>query len=398
MSPGVPDLGRVVQAQRKRLGLSQVEFAARLGRSEAWVSQVERGVRSIDRMSVLQRLADALDVPVSALAQSEVVTGPAKPEAAVNAALSLSASLTLSAMVGASSPDVDPRDLSAAADEAWELVHASEHARVAELLGLWLPVAVTESARGGAKSRRQSAEAACRLLLASAAMLSKVDESSAAWVAADRAVRFAEATGDPLLVAATVFRLGMAFQSARRFDLAAHALATAYDALGSAEAPTGTAADAVRGALALQLAVVCARSGDGVKAYGWLDSARSFAERVGPGRNDYNLEFGPANVAVQEVAVAVELGDAGRAVMVAESVDASTLSPERQARLLVDVARAYAQLRRIPDVVASLRSALDVAPEQVRAHRAVVELVDGLMGGEHARDDALRALASDLGR
>lgn len=398
MSAGVSDLGRVVQAQRKKLGLSQVEFAARLGRSEAWVSQVERGVRAIDRMSVLQRLADALDLPVSALAPSEVVTGPAKPEAAVNAALSLSASLTLNAMVGEATVGATPRALSAAADEAWELVHSSEHAGVAELLGRWLPVAVNGSAHGAAKSRRQSAEAACRLLLAAAAMLSRVDESAAAWVAADRAVRFAEATGDPLLVAATVFRLGMALQSARRFDLATHALETAYDALGSAEAPTGTASDAVRGALALQLAVVCARSNDGAKAYSWLDSARSFAERVGPGRNDYNMEFGPANVAVQEVAVAVELGDAGRAVMVAESVDASDLSPERQARLLVDLARAYAQLRRIPDVVASLRSALDVAPEQVRTHRAVAELVDGLLGGEHARDDALRALAEGLGR
>ncbi|WP_326808278.1 hypothetical protein OHB04_24075 [Streptomyces sp. NBC_01775] len=35
------------------------------------------------------------------------------------------------------------------------------------------------------------------------------------------------------------------------------------------------------------------------------------AERVGPGRNDYNTEFGPANVSLYEAAVAVDLGDGG---------------------------------------------------------------------------------------
>ena len=182
MTGSVPDLGRVVAAQRKKMGLSQVEFAARLGRSETWVSQVERGVRHIDRMSVLQRLADALDLPVAALARSEAVTGPPKPEAAVNAALALSASVTLAAMVDDRAETVSVRDLAAAADEAWSLVHASQHAGVAALLNTWLPVAVSVSTRGGSKDRRQAAEAACRLLLASAAMLSKVDDPAAAWV------------------------------------------------------------------------------------------------------------------------------------------------------------------------------------------------------------------------
>lgn len=397
MSSAVANLGPVVQAQRKKLGLSQVEFAAKVGRSETWVSQVERGVRSIDRMSVLQRLADALDLPVSALAQSEAVTGPTRPEAAVNAALALSASLTLDAMVNDTPAEADFLELAAAADEAWALLHASEHAGVADLLDRWLPIAVSVSAHGTSKARRQAAQAACRLLLAAAAMLSKVDDSAAAWVAADRAMRFAESTGDPLLVAVTVFRLGLAFQSARRFDLASRALGSAYDALGSDKAPTGKPADAVRGALAVQAAVVSARAGESGSAYAWLDAARPLAERVGPGRNDYNTEFGPANLLLHEVAVAVELGDAGRALAVAETVDASSLSPERRARLLIDVARAQAQVRRIPEVIASLRAALEVAPEQVRSHGAVSELVEGLMSGEHARDESLRALAADLG-
>ena len=37
-------------------------------RSVAWVSQVERGVRKVDRMSVLEALAAALEVPLAELA------------------------------------------------------------------------------------------------------------------------------------------------------------------------------------------------------------------------------------------------------------------------------------------------------------------------------------------
>ena len=61
-------LGRKIAFNRKRRGLSQKEFAGLLGRSEAWVSQVERGVRRIDRMTVLEKVADVLDLPVAELA------------------------------------------------------------------------------------------------------------------------------------------------------------------------------------------------------------------------------------------------------------------------------------------------------------------------------------------
>lgn len=42
--------GERIAYHRKRLGLSQVELAGLVGRSESWVSQVERGIRPLDRM------------------------------------------------------------------------------------------------------------------------------------------------------------------------------------------------------------------------------------------------------------------------------------------------------------------------------------------------------------
>jgi transcriptional regulator with XRE-family HTH domain len=63
---------RIARARRRR-GLSEAAFAGLVGRSESWLSQVERGRRPVDSHSVLTRLASALHVPV------EELTGDASP-------------------------------------------------------------------------------------------------------------------------------------------------------------------------------------------------------------------------------------------------------------------------------------------------------------------------------
>ena|SRR5690242_14958609 len=60
-------LGTRIAAYRRRRGLSQAALAGLVGRSESWLSQVERGVRSVDRLSVLLDLARVLHVDVQAL-------------------------------------------------------------------------------------------------------------------------------------------------------------------------------------------------------------------------------------------------------------------------------------------------------------------------------------------
>lgn len=73
----------------------------------------------------------------------------------------------------------------------------------------------------------------------------------------------------------------------------------------------------------MQRAVAAARLNLADDAYGYLREARELGDQVGDGRNDYNTEFGPTNVALHEVAVAVDLGDAGVALRAAQTVDAS---------------------------------------------------------------------------
>lgn len=100
-----------------------------MDRSETWVSQVERGVRRIDRMSVLERLAATLDVPVSDLAPAEpVVAARSEPlNAASSLALLLASNYALRAMIAPFSP-VDLADVEARAELAWG-VHARHSVR-----------------------------------------------------------------------------------------------------------------------------------------------------------------------------------------------------------------------------------------------------------------------------
>ena len=54
---------RIARARRRR-GLSQAVLAGLVGRSESWLSQVERGKRGVDSHSVLVRLAEVLRVDI----------------------------------------------------------------------------------------------------------------------------------------------------------------------------------------------------------------------------------------------------------------------------------------------------------------------------------------------
>src|SRR5262250_2877971 len=64
-------LGARIAAYRRRRGLSQAALAGLVGRSESWLSQVERGLRNVDSHSVLMSLAAVLKVEVTELTGDE---------------------------------------------------------------------------------------------------------------------------------------------------------------------------------------------------------------------------------------------------------------------------------------------------------------------------------------
>jgi transcriptional regulator with XRE-family HTH domain len=391
-------LGRKIAAERRRRGLSQAELARILRRSVAWVSQVERGVRKVDRMSVLETIAIALEVPLYELAAEAPVVAAVteEPPGASGLRLVLSGAYALCAMLDGRRPPA-LSTLRKRSREAWELTHAGRYTDLTDLLRGLVPDLET-AARALPEARRPEVfELMAATYQACSAALAKLGEPEAAWIAADRAMAAAERAGNPMLVAAGAFRLVFVFLAARHYAQAEETARTAAEALQSGADEGDPQAMSLWGGLTLQRAVIASRINDPDAAYAHLDRAAQVAARLGEGHNDYNTEFGPANVALHEIAVAVELGDAGRALRVAPTVDTSGLSAERRARMLIDVARAHAQRRQVGEAVASLREAEQLTPEQGRGHELVRQLVSDLLTMQDPPSAELRELAARVG-
>lgn len=383
-----PTLGERVAALRRRQGLSQRELATELGRSESWVSQVERDVLPVERVSVLQALADALGAATSDLRSdvSDMADHAPTPGATelTDLRLAMTGHPALDALLK-NEEKSEPADLDALRDkvsEAWRLTHASEFSALAALIApLLLEI---EMAARAAKGRRHTlvTQLLTSAYQAAAAAFARQDEADAAWLAADRASRWAEDAGDPLAVVAAAFRMGHAFLTLRRIDQAEHVASRAIDALRPLTEREDCQPEVLSlyGAMHLLLAVVHAQEGKRAETRQTIGQARDIAALIGADRNDYNTEFGPTNVELHAVSVAVDLGDAGEALDLADAVDASGLSPERQSRLAIDVARAHVQRRHIGDAVTALLRAEEQAPEQVQTHALARETVRDLLG------------------
>lgn len=397
-------VGELIAVQRRRRGLSQVQLAGLIGRSESWLSQVERGVRRIDRISVLVQIADVLKVPVAELtAGAPIMQEPGEQHPAIDAlrlTLSGQESLALMFQTGGSLGDDLPSldELRAQVDSAWQLAHTSNY----DDLGLLLVELIPRLEVTARRHRGPEGAAAFELLAlayqAATELLAKVGEAGAAWVAADRAMSAAERAGVPILAAVSAFRLTHAFVNGRRLDQAQHVATRAVRVLEDHVEDGPPELVSVFGALHLMAAHIAARRNDADTARTHMGTARLAAQQLGQDRNDFHTEFGPTNVALQDVAIAVELGDAGEALRKAATIDVSALSPERRGRFLIAVARAYAQRRRTDDAVRSLREAEAVTPQQVQDHELVREMVRELLRAERRRSNPeLRALAQRVG-
>jgi transcriptional regulator with XRE-family HTH domain len=378
--------GKRVADLRKARQLTQQQLAAMLnGRTSGWMSQVERGIQPVRRMDVLQEIADALGVSTQALDPNAPVPAPPAPPDEIRsndldgARMVISGHPALSALLGIVPVEPAPMaQLSEQVEEIWSLTHQARFAEVSDMVTDLVPQ-LEQAVRTVQEADRPLAyQLLARAYQALAAAFARQGDARASWVSADRAMAAAELSGDVLLVFAGVYRMVHAFIRLGSNSEAEHAVTAAVDAL-SQRTDLDAPGLSVLGSLRLAKALVHARCGQRPEAREELDKARQVAEQMGEDRNDYNLEFGPTNVAIQTVATAVDLGDAGEAIDVGRTIDASSLSPERRGRLLMDLGRAHAQRRHLGDAIDCLLRAEEVSPETVRTHTAVRQAVKELV-------------------
>ncbi|MFF4707965.1 helix-turn-helix domain-containing protein [Streptomyces sp. NPDC001288] len=397
-------LGQRIKELRRAAGMSQSDLATAMTRSESWVSQVERGVQPVERLSILQALADALHVSVRELRSDAAPPEEVEPEGITqsNDLDGLRVALTGHPALGSlfEQPPSEPiptlADFRRLADEAWTLTHASSYGALSDHLARVLPSIEAAVRHAPAGDRAELHSLRAKLYQAAAASFTRQDQADAAWVAADRALQAAELAGQPLEVVASLFRMAHAFMRQQHMDQAEQAAKSAVAVMEPrADAPSCPPEElSLLGAMNLVLAVINAREGNRGGTHERIDRARAIAARLGEDRNDFDTEFGPTNVEIHAVSTAVELGDAGLALDVAQQVDPSSLSPERQSRFLLDVARAHAQRRHVGEATAALLESEALAPEQIHDHHLAREVIRDLVQLSEPRvPESLRGLA-----
>ncbi|MGI8307738.1 helix-turn-helix domain-containing protein [Saccharopolyspora hattusasensis] len=134
-----------------------------------------------------------------------------------------------------------------------------------------------------------------------------------------------------------------------------------------AELPDSEPILAARGSAHLCTAIVAARGGDRPTARAHLREARELGARVGHESPHYGTKFGPGNVTIHEVAVALEAGDPEQAARLGSStrLPADVSSP-RLAHHWQDVARAWLLSGDPARSLQALNMARKVAPQQTR--------------------------------
>jgi hypothetical protein len=233
--------------------------------------------------------------------------------------------------------------------------------------------------------------------VAAAKLLTKTGDGHLAWLAADRASTAAVRLGSPVLEGLAAYQVTTALLKLDRLDEAERvALASAENI--NEDSPIGLSA---QGALFLIAAVIAGRRSDRKSASERLRRAQYLADALGEDGNYGWTAFGPTNVAIHQISVAAELGDADTAIHYAEQIDTSTLPHvlrSRRAQVHLDAAWAYAQHKDDSAVVINLMETERVAPQVLRYNVVAREILRELLKRERrTATPGLRALAARAG-
>ncbi|TDC58855.1 XRE family transcriptional regulator [Micromonospora sp. KC207] len=372
-------------------------FADRLGKSKSWVDKVERGVRSLDRVSTLREVAAVLRIDAAVLLGQDVRPAGVIERLAgverVRAALSRY-EVPLGRSAGGRSvlPAVE---LARQVAHAWITFRYARYACVVDLL----PQLLADAERVHAADPVAGRVPLVEVYRVTASLLVKLGAPDLAWLAADRAM--IAATGERVVVAAADVQLGQVLRASGQVRVAKSAVLAAAYRIAPPVIEFGLPPElSLCGTLLVQAALAAARLGDDAAVAELLDEAAALAARVGDGHDHHRTGFGPTAVELARAAAAVELGDGGEAVVWHEKATARDgwrwLPAEHRAAHLLDTARAYLQADDPVSAGRVLMEADRIAPAEIR-HRPAGRDVLAQVARDPRAPTALVPLAVTLG-
>jgi transcriptional regulator with XRE-family HTH domain len=398
-------IGARLRELRRWRGMTLAEVAGPAGVTPAYLSMVERGLRSLDRRSVISGVAGALQV-----SESELVGGPhlgkdplqSGPHTAVPA---LRFTLAVNTLGEAAVEKARPLPVVAAELESLRPAHgAGDYLRLGPALpGILDELYLHAAATRGEDEQVRAVRALVDALLWSASMCHNLRYPDLAQIASRAAMDAANRISDPVRLGMTQFE---------RIGTAPHPSPGAWvQALSMTERAAAALEPHARdeqslqvlGMLTLRCAFAAAASLKSTEADHWLAEAQKLAARVNDDDPARNWEwFGATNVAIWRTALAVERGESGPVVLkLASAVDpAKLVVATRRAGLYLDVGRGVARDPKTQEEAARwLRRAEQAAPQQFRNYAPAREAVAYLL--TRARTTAggreLRGMAARMG-
>lgn len=396
------NMGTVIRSARAAGRLTQTQLGLACGYSASAISRIESGKLEPGREALL-RIAAELRIPPERLGVA-MVAGPECQEDAVRrrsmlagmVGVGMGAALGGAPSVAAASapagdpaagleralfsPDAAPALSLPKLGRALTAAHADFTAARYSALGEHLPgllgaaEATREAMSGGARERAHAAAARGYVLAAELALKQHAD---VAWVAADRALAAARASGDPVVVGEAARVLAITMRRAGRTSRAVDLLRRTATSLGGREGR------AVGATLLMTAAYTAACAGQRTDALDLMGEAEQAVARVPrqPGAELFTVDATPAQAALYWIGVHNALGTPDEAVRYARSINPAVLpTAERRARLGTDTARMWQQLGDHRKTFAALRLVEQAAPEEVR-RPALRAMTAGLLYG-----------------
>lgn len=385
-------VGDRVRHWRMRRKLTQDELAGLAGVSQAWISKIESGRRTVDKRSSLVALAGALRVTVAdLLGEHADPTDPAKAAAAASV-LTMRAALVEIEEGERRTPVRTPEEMTAAVHHLTGLRARADYVAMARILPELL---LDAAAHGGLYLARVGYEAATTL--------KNTGYRDLALPAARVAVMGAQDAEDPAWLGAAQFFHSVALP----VEAANVTSRVAERAMGTLQAKAGDRkVRQMLGQLHLSAALACAVDNRPDDAQAHLWAARDEADTLGgdpPDGKGFNLlAFGPSNITLWEMTVAAELGEHGKVIELSDKVNPTSLAAkDRHYSYWINSGLALARVNRRNDeqALAAFAAAEQAAPVpfslNTAAHDAVVAMI--YRAQRRAVSPRLRTLAGRLG-
>ncbi|TDW76416.1 helix-turn-helix domain-containing protein [Kribbella pratensis] len=392
-------VGERIGAYRKRRGMSQDALAGLIGMSRSWLSQVERGIRGVDRLSTLNDLATVLRIDVADLIGRDWVLAPDAPEhvTAVDAVRSQLAGYHH--LLGEQAMPWPLPQLRNGAVQVHQAYQAAKYHTATTMLPDLIRAADAYDAYQG-RDGRETHLARCSVYSAAAKLLTKVGEHQLGWLAADRATHAAMAAESKAAQGLAAYQVVCALLRSERTDDAERIAVRSAEGLMSMTGSDAPDAVSLAGSLWLISSVIAARRSDRATATERLTAAGQLGDFLAHDGNHWWTAFGPTNVLIHRASVAAEFGEPSNVLRVATEIDLDAMPAGlqgRRSRLHIDLAWAQTQAKNDTEAILHLQAAERVAPESIKYHTIARELVRELLRRSRKPSPSLTAIATRAG-